>query len=328
MSLILLFFFKFQVLSASICGSIAFTVLVMALFWHHTINRSSRRGAPISTSNAPNSYQPNGNGINGQLPLTSFVVPDPGPYCYPLGVRRADTEVQDRNSTKRLEEGSVTLLPPGSNPTPIGANIDQQGVEMKVSWDLTLKQTKSILSILMLFLSVQRTWLLRLEPHLVGVVSYRGMSSISLKTLRYLLSTLWNVILLSWISFLNFLCILVFSVILPFLARTCHHDIVMKDLSPEILKRWWSCCHLCQRPTRIVSLSVKICVEKLETPRLTHWTSLRSQKLTKVSKIEAITTMTFTRVMSALLAPKAVWMKSKVEVAVALWETPVRVVMT
>lgn len=104
----------------------------MALFWHHTINRSNRRSNPISTSNAPNSYQPNGTGINGQLQLTSFVVPDPSPYCYPLGVRQVDMEVNDRDSAKGLEEGNVTLLPPGSNPTPIGANIAHQSVELKV----------------------------------------------------------------------------------------------------------------------------------------------------------------------------------------------------
>lgn len=102
-------------------GCIVVGFILAALLCIATIRRSARNN-PVDPVPAQSPVQSNGNGIHGQVPLTSFVTPDAAHFQYQLGMRCVDPEAHDGNDTKGLEDTNVTLLHPGSTPTPIGAN--------------------------------------------------------------------------------------------------------------------------------------------------------------------------------------------------------------
>lgn len=93
--------------------------------------RKTRRGLPDNITPAQSPYQASGNGVHGQMPLTSFITPDTDTshYRYNVGSKRLDTEAHDRSDSKGVEESSVTLLPPGITPTPIGAINSPQNID-------------------------------------------------------------------------------------------------------------------------------------------------------------------------------------------------------
>ncbi|KAK3914749.1 Protogenin A, partial [Frankliniella fusca] len=95
--------------------------------------RKSRNLPNNSTTPGQISYQASGNGLHGQVPLSSFVTPegDSSHYRYHVGSKQLDTDALEKGDSKGAEESSITLLPPGSTPTPIGASISTQNTDLK-----------------------------------------------------------------------------------------------------------------------------------------------------------------------------------------------------
>lgn len=119
-------------LGVIISASIGIVLVALYIFIH--ICKAARNRGPIETAHPQSSYQANGNGIHGQFPLTSFVSNDSNHYQPQYGTSsHVDIEAHGANDSKTTEESNVTLLPPGTTPTPIGANI-AQNVESRVSF--------------------------------------------------------------------------------------------------------------------------------------------------------------------------------------------------
>lgn len=98
-----------------------------------TTRNRARRGSTGDCSPSQRPFQPNGNGAHGQVPLTSFVTPDSNHFRHQLGMRGLDSGTNEGCDSKGLEDSNITLLPPGTAPTPIGASSTYHNVEVKVS---------------------------------------------------------------------------------------------------------------------------------------------------------------------------------------------------
>ena len=111
-------------------------VVGVAFFIVGNICKRERNRSTVEAAFTQNSYQSNGNGVHGQFPLTSFVSHDSNRYQPHYSTSsHIDMDACEGNDNKTTEESNVTLLPPGTTPTPIGANI-AQNTDPRVSFKM------------------------------------------------------------------------------------------------------------------------------------------------------------------------------------------------